>query len=139
MAPFRAFIEERMYQKSMGVEIGPMLLYFGSRHRTEEYLYGEELEAYLEAGVVTHLGLAFSRDQKEKIYIQNRMREDSVLLGDLMLKDEGVFYLCGPTWPVPDVRDAWVEAFRQKGMEVSKGLQLIEDLKTNDRFILEVY
>jgi sulfite reductase (NADPH) flavoprotein alpha-component len=46
MAPFRAFIEERAYLKQHGVEVGPMVLYFGSRSRYQEYLYGEELESY---------------------------------------------------------------------------------------------
>lgn len=39
-APFRAFIQERAYQKSLGKDIGPLLYYFGSRHRSKEYLYG---------------------------------------------------------------------------------------------------
>jgi len=46
MAPFRAFIQERAVRKREGHAVGPMILYFGSRHRSEEYLYGEELEAY---------------------------------------------------------------------------------------------
>jgi sulfite reductase (NADPH) flavoprotein alpha-component len=49
-----------------------MVLYFGSRHRSEEYLYGEELEAYHADGLLTHLRLAFSRDQREKVYIQHK-------------------------------------------------------------------
>lgn len=49
-----------------------MVLYFGSRHRALEYLYGEELEAYHASGLLTHLRLAFSRDQREKVYIQHK-------------------------------------------------------------------
>ncbi|KAJ2818897.1 sulfite reductase [NADPH] flavoprotein component, partial [Coemansia furcata] len=66
MAPFRAFIEERAVRKMQGADVGPMTLYFGSRHRAMEYLYGEELEAYHADGLLTNLRLAFSRDQKEK-------------------------------------------------------------------------
>ncbi|KAG0098729.1 hypothetical protein BGZ93_010611, partial [Podila epicladia] len=73
MAPFRAFIQERAWQKAQGIDVGPMILYFGSRNRANEYLYGEELEAYHADGLLTHLRLAFSRDQKEKVYIQNKM------------------------------------------------------------------
>ncbi|CAG8591826.1 4235_t:CDS:2, partial [Dentiscutata heterogama] len=72
MAPFRAFIEERAYRKSQGIEVGPMILYFGSRNRSMEYLYGEELEAYHAEGLLTHLRLAFSRDQPHKVYIQHK-------------------------------------------------------------------
>lgn len=75
LAPFRAFCQYRAMQKAQGKEIGPILLYLGSRHQREEYLYGEEWEAYLAAGVITLIGAAFSRDQPQKIYIQDRMRQ----------------------------------------------------------------
>lgn len=116
-----------------------MMLYFGSRHRNLEYLYGEELELYHEAGILTHLGLAFSRDQAEKVYIQHKMKEDSKILGDVMMEEEGAFYLCGPTWPVPDVKEAWVGAFGEKGIKKEHASQLIEKLKGEERYILEVY
>jgi sulfite reductase (NADPH) flavoprotein alpha-component len=99
MAPFRAFIQERMYWKKLGKRVGPMSLYFGSRNRANEYLYGEELEAYHAEGILTNLRLAFSRDQKEKIYIQNRIEQDVDELHKLMVTHGGSFYLCGPTWP----------------------------------------
>lgn len=98
-APFRAFIQERAWQREQGREIGPLLYYFGSRHRSEEYLYGEELEAYVQDGVLTHTGLAFSRDTDKKVYIQHKMNEDAELLAKML--ENGAFYLCGPTWPVP--------------------------------------
>ncbi|KAI9098727.1 hypothetical protein DFS34DRAFT_714173 [Phlyctochytrium arcticum] len=139
MAPFRAFIEERAHWKSLGHKVGPMVLYFGSRYRGKEYLYGEEMEAYHADGVLTHLRLAFSRDQKEKIYIQHKIQEDRELLGRLMLQDKGAFYLCGPTWPVPDVRDALVSAFEGTNMEKVHAIEHLETLKDEERYILEVY
>ncbi|CAL1213862.1 unnamed protein product [Candida parapsilosis] len=56
-------------------EIGEIYLYMGSRHKKEEYLYGELWEAYKDAGLLTHIGAAFSRDQPQKIYIQDKIRE----------------------------------------------------------------
>jgi sulfite reductase alpha subunit-like flavoprotein len=38
-APFRAFIQHRAWQKSQGQEVGPLVYYFGSRYRSQEYLY----------------------------------------------------------------------------------------------------
>ena len=64
LAPFRAFVQERAWQKQQGMDIGAIMLYMGSRTRREEYLYGEEFEAYLAAGIITTLGCAFSRDQR---------------------------------------------------------------------------
>ena len=140
MAPFRAFIEERAYRKSQGKEVGPMILYFGSRHRSMEYLYGEELEAYNTEGLLTHLKLAFSRDQKNKVYIQHKMQEDAELLHQYLLKDEGWFYLCGPTWPVPDVKDAIINSFiTAGGFSSGQAADWVNKLKDLERYILEVY
>ena len=98
LAPFRAFVQYRAWEKAQGIEIGPVLLYMGSRHKREEYCYGEEWEAYKDAGVITLLGCAFSRDQANKIYIQDRMRETLEDINDAYLDKRGSFYLCGPTW-----------------------------------------
>ncbi|KAJ1898772.1 sulfite reductase [NADPH] flavoprotein component [Kickxella alabastrina] len=140
MAPFRAFIEERAVRKMQGADVGSMTLYFGSRHRAMEYLYGEEFEAYHADGLLTNLRLAFSRDQKEKIYIQHRMRQDTEILASQMLVEDGSFYLCGPTWPTGDVKDAMVNAFTTMGgVKPGDANKVIEELKESERYILEVY
>jgi sulfite reductase (NADPH) flavoprotein alpha-component len=140
MAPFRAFIQERYMAKAAGKKVGPVVLYFGSRHRSMEYLYGEELEAYHADGVLSHMGLAFSRDQKEKIYIQHKMKEDAEMLNEYLMNQKGHFYLCGPTWPVPDVKDAVVHGLtKYGGVDTAKASALIEEWKEKESYILEVY
>jgi len=142
LAPFRAFVQERAWQRAQGHEIGEVLLYMGSRHQREEYLYGEEWEAYRDAGVITLMGCAFSRDQAEKIYIQDRMRESLSEIRKAYLRDEGCFYLCGPTWPVADVTEVLEDAIRveaeAKG-EKKEARKEIEKLKDEARYVLEVY
>eukprot|EP00123_Amoebidium_parasiticum_P017771 comp23984_c0_seq1/m.42582 comp23984_c0_seq1/g.42582 ORF comp23984_c0_seq1/g.42582 comp23984_c0_seq1/m.42582 type:complete len:1117 (-) comp23984_c0_seq1:240-3590(-) len=140
MAPFRAFIQERAYHKARGVKVGPMVLYFGSRSCAQEYLYGEELEAYAQDGLLTGLRLAFSRDQPHKVYIQHKMAEDKEILNKYLNEGDGHFYLCGPTWPAGDVRDAIVGSFVQAGglSEADANMRLI-NLKEEERYILEVY
>ncbi|KAL2174563.1 uncharacterized protein P884DRAFT_249680 [Thermothelomyces heterothallicus CBS 202.75] len=142
LAPFRAFVQYRAMQKAQGKEIGSILLYLGSRHQREEYLYGEEWEAYLDAGVITLLGAAFSRDQPQKIYIQDRMRQTIADVIKAYIKEEGSFYLCGPTWPVPDVTAVLEEAIaaeaEQSGRKVDPRKE-IERLKEDGRYVLEVY
>lgn len=112
----------------------------GARHRREEYLYGEEWEAYETAGIVTLLSCAFSRDQPEKIYIQDRMRQTLDEIIQAYIKEDGAFYLCGPTWPVPDVtdvlQDAIVEGGRREGKKVD-GAKKIDELKDKGRYVLE--
>lgn len=142
LAPFRAFVQYRAMQKAQGKEIGSILLYMGSRHQREEYLYGEEWEAYQDAGVITLLGRAFSRDQPEKIYIQDRMRQTISDIIKAYIKEEGAFYLCGPTWPVPDVTEVLEEAIAREAKSVNKKVdprKEIERLKEDLRYVLEVY
>jgi sulfite reductase (NADPH) flavoprotein alpha-component len=145
LAPFRAFVQERAYQKQQGHEIGEVLLYMGSRHQREEYLYGEEWEAYQDAGIITLIGRAFSRDQPQKIYIQDRMRESLTDIRRAYLEKEGSFYLCGPTWPVPDVTEVLQEAVKVEhkvknvGAKKVDSRKEIEKLKDEGRYVLEVY
>lgn len=140
LAPFRAFVQYRAWQKAQGIDIGSVLLYMGSRHQREEYLYGEEWEAYQAAGVITLLGRAFSRDQRQKIYIQDRMRQTMSDIIQAYIKDNGSFYLCGPTWPVPDVTEVLQEAIsleaKAEGRKVDSRKE-IERLKDDLRYVLE--
>jgi len=143
LAPFRAFVQERALQKQQGHEIGAVMLYMGSRHQREEYLYGEEWEAYQDAGVITLLGRAFSRDQPQKVYIQDRMRQTMDDIRKAYFREDGAFYLCGPTWPVPDVTEVLQEAFeneeKAKGTKKVDSRRAIEQLKDDGRYVLEVY
>jgi len=140
MAPFRAFIQERSYLASKGEDVGPMALYFGSRHRSKEYLYGDELEAYNASGLLKYLRLAFSRDQNEKVYIQHKLQKDKEEIFDLLLKEKGHFYLCGPTWPTVDVYDAIVNNFTVVGgMDVTEAKEEVYRMKEEGRYVLEVY
>ena len=160
LAPFRAFVQYRAWEKAQGKDIGSVLLYMGSRHQREEYCYGEEWEAYQDAGVITLLGRAFSRDQPQKIYIQDRMRQTMNDIIQAYLKEEGAFYLCkcffqncedelanillsgGPTWPVPDVTNVLEDAIARDAKTLGKKVTPrteIEKLKDQLRYVLEVY
>ncbi|KAI0053069.1 assimilatory sulfite reductase [Auriscalpium vulgare] len=139
-APFRAFLQHRALLASQNVPLGPVYYYFGSRHQSQEYLYGEEIQAFIEDGVITKAGLAFSRDGPKKVYIQHKMVEDVEDLVRALYKENGVFYLCGPTWPVPDVYETLIKAFvDHQGLEVTVAADFLEGLKEEERYVLEVY
>ena len=142
MAPFRAFIQERCALAASGVAVGPMTLYFGARHRAQEYLYGEELEAASAAGLLT-LRLAFSRDTAKKVYIQHLMQEDGAALWAQLQGSgagQGSFYLCGPTWPEADVENAISSAFTTHGsLSPEAAAKRIQEMKSAKRYVLEVY
>ena len=139
-APFRAFLQHRAWLAQQNIPVGDTYYYFGSRHQSQEYLYGEEIEAFLLQGTITHAGLAFSRDGPKKVYIQHKMLEDGQALARMLLRQKGVFYLCGPTWPVPDVHEALVGALGEfEGLEEEHAANFLEELKEEERYVLEVY
>ena len=139
-APFRAFLQHRALLAEQGVPVGPLYYYFGSRYRAKEYLYGEEIEAYILDGTITRAGLAFSRDTRRKVYIQHKMVEDAEVLVRMLHSDKGVFYLCGPTWPVPDVYETLVSALvKNVGLGAEDAGEYLEGLKEEERYVLEVY
>jgi len=140
MAPFRSFIQQREYLIKCGKKIGPMMLFFGARTRKNEWLYGEEWEEYERKGMVK-LFLAFSRDQKEKVYIQHKIKEQGQLLSTYLSKEyHGQFYLCGPTWPVKDIENAIKESFIEyQNFSEEDAMSYIEQMKESKRYILEVY
>jgi sulfite reductase (NADPH) flavoprotein alpha-component len=138
-APFRAFLQYKAWLAAQGTPIGPVYYYFGSRHQSQEYLYGEEIEAFIMDGIITRAGLAFSRDGPRKVYIQQKMSEDAEALANMLADEQGVFYLCGPTWPVGDIYEAITGALGKfKGKEPAEAAAFLEDLKEEERYVLEV-
>ena len=114
IAPLRAMIQERDVFQRRGEPVGPMVLYFGVRNSSNEYTYGDELAKYHQggSGMLTHLRPAFSRDQAEKVYVQDRIREQAEMLVDWFMNQNGHLYLCGPAGRVPSaVRAQLVESF----------------------------
>lgn len=90
VAPFRAFVQER---EATGAK-GRSWLFFGDRQYTHDFLYQLEWQDALKSGALTHLDVAFSRDQPEKVYVQHRLWERRVEL-DAWLRDGAYLYVCG--------------------------------------------
>jgi sulfite reductase (NADPH) flavoprotein alpha-component len=90
IAPFRAFLEERQAKGAPGDN----WLFFGDQHRASDFLYEEQLTEMLADGTLTRLDTAFSRDQAEKIYVQDRLQEHSAELFE-WLERGAYFYVCG--------------------------------------------
>src|ERR1017187_5466511 len=90
VAPFRGFLHER---RALGSK-GRNWLFFGERSAASDYLYRDELEAMRNDSHLTRLDTAFSRDQEEKIYVQDRMTEQAPLFWS-WLQDGASVYVCG--------------------------------------------
>lgn len=136
IAPFRAFLQER---QATGAE-GKNWLFFGDQHQEHDYIYADELVGWQQSGLLTHLDLAFSRDQEEKIYVQNRMLEKGAELY-AWLQEGAYFYVCGDASRMAkDVDAALYEVVRQfGGLSSERAAAYIDQLKKDKRYLRDVY
>jgi sulfite reductase (NADPH) flavoprotein alpha-component len=136
IAPFRAFLEER---KATGAG-GKNWLFFGDQRESSDFLYREELTALLNAGQLTHLHTAFSRDQERKTYVQHRMQENAKELF-AWLEDGAHFYVCGDANRMArDVDAALHQAIEQaSGRTPEQVADYVENLRTQRRYQRDVY
>lgn len=136
IAPFRAFLQERAATGATGKS----WLFFGDRRRATDFLYGEELQGYVDSGVLTRLDLAFSRDQEEKDYVQHHMLAQA---GELYewLQAGAYFYVCGDAnHMAKDVHSALHQVIRTAGdMDTSGAHTYVNDLIKQQRYVRDVY
>ena len=136
IAPFRAFLEERRATGATGAN----WLFFGDQQRACDFLYEEELTAWSKDGLLTRLDLAFSRDQAEKIYVQDRMREHA---GELWrwLEEGAHFYVCGDAKRMAKDVDAMLHAVIENagGRTKDQAAEYVAALKAAKRYQRDVY
>lgn len=136
IAPFRAFLEERRATGATGAN----WLFFGDQQRACDFLYEEELTVWSKDGLLTRLDLAFSRDQAEKIYVQDRMREHA---GELWrwLEAGAHFYVCGDAKRMAKDVDAMLHAVIENagGRTKDQAAEYVAALKAAKRYQRDVY
>lgn len=136
IAPFRAFIEERQADGATGKN----WLFFGDQHFTYDFLYQTEWQSYLADGVLTRLDTAFSRDQKEKVYVQHRMIERGKEIYAWM--EEGAsFYVCGDASRMAhDVNEALISIYEKHGSKSREDAEAtVKELQKAKRYQRDVY
>jgi len=141
LAPFRAFVEQRKYEKNKGHKVGPMTLFFGGRYSKAEYYYRDEFEAYEAEGLVKCCN-AWSRDQKQKIYVQHKILEEADSIWKNLGREgsTGYFFLCGSKQPEKDVFAALLEIMRTKGnLSDAQAKAKMDKLQADGRYVTEVY
>jgi sulfite reductase (NADPH) flavoprotein alpha-component len=136
IAPFRAFLEER---QATGAK-GKNWLFFGDQTRTCDFLYEELLTNWQKEGFLTRLDLAFSRDQQEKIYVQNRMLEGGAELWS-WLEAGAHFYVCGDASRMAKDVDAALHMIVEKhgGKSADEAKAYVAKLKSDKRYQRDVY
>ena len=136
IAPFRSFLAHR---DATGAN-GRNWLFFGDQHFVTDFLYQTELLNWFDTGVLTKLNVAFSRDQKEKIYVQHRMLQHGKELFD-WIEGGASIYVCGAKEPMSvDVEAALVQIVQEHGGKSKEGAEAyIAALKEADRYLKDVY
>jgi sulfite reductase (NADPH) flavoprotein alpha-component len=136
IAPFRAFLHERHATNSRGKN----WLFFGDQRASTDFLYRDELTALQSAGVLTRLDVAFSRDQPEKIYVQQRMLEAASELWS-WLEAGAHFYVCGDASRMAkDVDAALHQVIETAGNKSpAEAAAYVQSLKTSKRYQRDVY
>lgn len=136
IAPFRAFIQQRAADEASGKN----WLFFGNPHFTEDFLYQVEWQRYVKEGLLSRIDLAWSRDQKEKIYVQDKLRERGAELWH-WINDGAHIYVCGDANRMAkDVEQALLEVIVEfGGMDLESADEYLSELRVARRYQRDVY
>ena len=135
IAPFRAFLHERMATKAPGRN----WLFFGHQRRNYDFFYEDELSGMKAAGALTRLSLAWSRDGEEKFYVQDRMRQVGRDLWS-WIADGAHIYVCGAITMGKDVERALVDVTAAHGARtIDEAIAFVAELKKKGRYQQDVY
>ncbi|HCN77214.1 MAG TPA: sulfite reductase subunit alpha [Verrucomicrobiales bacterium] len=136
IAPFRAFLEEREATKAPGKN----WLFFGDQKRATDFLYHDQIIAWVQSGHLTRLDTAFSRDQEEKIYVQTRMLQAASELWQ-WLEEGAHFYVCGDAKRMAkDVDDALHKIIETQGNKTAdEAAAYVAHMKKTKRYARDVY
>ena len=140
IAPWRAMTQSRVHAKLNGRKVGPVVLFFGARNSKAEFLYESEFKKYVEMGIL-ELHTAFSRDQPQKIYVQNRILEQGAKVCDLIMNHRAYFYVCGSAVSIPEeVLAAMQRVMMTHGhMDQIEAEGFLKNMRQERRYIVEAW
>ena len=136
IAPFRAFMQQRAADGAPGKN----WLFFGNPHFTEDFLYQVEWQSYVKEGLLTRIDLAWSRDQQQKIYVQDKLREQGAELWR-WINDGAHIYVCGDANRMAkDVEQTLLEVIAEYGaMDAEAADEFLSELRVERRYQRDVY
>jgi sulfite reductase (NADPH) flavoprotein alpha-component len=136
VAPFRAFMQQREATEASGRN----WLFFGNRHFTHDFLYQLEWQDWKQSGLLTRIDTAFSRDQRQKIYVQHRIWEQRRELF-AWIEDGAAIYVCGDANAMAkDVNAALVRVIAdQAGLDDAAAAAKLDDMRRDGRYLRDVY
>ncbi len=136
IAPFRAFLQERMATKASG----GAWLFFGHQRKDCDFFYEDEFAAMQSFGALSKLSLAWSRDETPKTYVQDKMREEGAELWAWLQKGAH-FYICGDAKRMAaDVEKTLIDIASEHGaMDAEKAKAFVKGLKAVGKYQADVY
>lgn len=136
IAPFRAFLQEREVTNSSGKN----WLFFGDQTRENDFIYENELKDMLNKNILTKLDLAFSRDQKEKLYVQHKIYENKKEFFS-WIENGSIIYICGDaTKMAKDVEDIILKIISEENnCSLNDSIEYLNKLKKEKRYLRDVY
>lgn len=141
LASMRAIVQERQFLRKQAREnsLGATYLYFGCRHESKDFLYGDELRGLVTTGDLTELHTAFSRDQEHKIYVQTRLAENKEAIFDFIMNGEGSIYIAGSAKRMPtDVYEVLRDILRSVGnIPLLTAEKVMKTLARKKRYVVE--
>ncbi len=136
IAPFRAFMQQRDNDGAGGKN----WLFFGNPHFTDDFLYQVEWQRYVKDGLLTNVDLAWSRDQSEKVYVQDKLRAKGAEVWQ-WLQEGAHIYVCGDANRMAkDVEQTLLELIAEHGsMSLEAADEFLSDLRFERRYQRDVY
>ncbi|OUR80120.1 sulfite reductase [NADPH] flavoprotein, alpha-component [Colwellia psychrerythraea] len=136
VAPFRAFMQEREARDASGDN----WMFFGDQTFTQDFLYQVEWQNYLKSGLLTRMDVAFSRDQAEKVYVQDRLKEQASEVF-AWLERGAHLYICGDANRMAkDVHQTLNEIIQEHGkLSAEQAEDYLKSLRSNKRYQKDVY
>jgi sulfite reductase (NADPH) flavoprotein, alpha component len=136
VAPFRAFMQQRVADEASGKN----WLIFGNPHFASDFLYQTEWQQFAKEGFLHKYDFAWSRDQEKKIYVQDKIRENSTALWQ-WLQEGAYFYVCGDASKMAkDVEQALLDVIAKEGnLSPDEAEDYLNELREEKRYQRDVY